>query len=34
MNTYYNLCQKNICEEDTHPDARRDPVGLHAQAQT
>jgi len=25
---------KIYCEEDTDPDARKDPVGLHAQAQT
>jgi len=25
---------KKNCEEDTDPDARKGPVGLHAQAQT
>jgi hypothetical protein len=31
---FYGTKKKKICEEDTHPDARRDPVGLHAQAHT
>ena len=33
MNTYF-LQKQVIHGEDTYPDARIDPVGLHAQAHT